>query len=36
MGWLRVNPIEIAVIPRGIKFRVIVDGPSRGYIAETF
>lgn len=36
MGWLKVSPIEIVVIPRGVKFRVIVEGPSRGYISETF
>lgn len=27
-------PREIAVIPRGIRFRVSVDGPARGYVAE--
>ena len=33
-GILDVQPGEIAVIPRGIKFRVEVDGPVRGYICE--
>lgn len=36
MGRLEVAPREIAVIQRGIKFRVDVDGPSRGYICEIF
>lgn len=31
------RPCEIAVIPRGIKYRVnLVDGPARGYICELF
>ena len=36
MGRLEVAPREIVVIQRGIKFRVDVDGPSRGYICEIF
>ena len=32
MGLLDVAPKEIVVIQRGIRFRVDVDGPSRGYI----
>ncbi|KAJ3060295.1 hypothetical protein HDU98_003721 [Podochytrium sp. JEL0797] len=37
MGLLRVEPTEIIVIPRGIKFSVdLPTGPSRGYILETF
>ncbi|KAJ3008009.1 UNVERIFIED_CONTAM: hypothetical protein HDU68_003265, partial [Siphonaria sp. JEL0065] len=37
MGLLNVEPTEIIVIPRGIKFSVdLPDGPSRGYILETF
>ncbi|KAJ3060208.1 Homogentisate 1,2-dioxygenase, partial [Rhizoclosmatium hyalinum] len=37
MGLLHVSPTEIVVIPRGIKFSVdLPDGPSRGYILETF
>jgi homogentisate 1,2-dioxygenase len=36
-GWLDVSPQEICVIPRGIRFSVrLLDGPSRGYILETF
>jgi homogentisate 1,2-dioxygenase len=37
LGVLEVEPQEIAVIPRGIRFRVeLPDGPSRGYICENF
>jgi homogentisate 1,2-dioxygenase len=36
LGRLPVNPGEIAVIPRGMKFRVDVDGPSRGYVCENY
>jgi len=36
MGKLQVAPREIAVVPRGVKFRVAVDGPARGYICENY
>jgi homogentisate 1,2-dioxygenase len=36
MGFLDVAPGEIAVVPRGIAFRVAVDGPSRGYVCEIY
>jgi homogentisate 1,2-dioxygenase len=37
LGFLSVEPNEIVVIPRGIRFRVsLPDGPSRGYILEVF
>jgi homogentisate 1,2-dioxygenase len=36
LGWLDVAPGEIAVVPRGMKFRVDVDGPSRGYVCENY
>ena len=37
LGVLEVEPQEIAVIPRGIRFRVeLPDGPSRGYVCENF
>ena len=37
LGVLDVQPQEIAVIPRGIRFRVALpDGPSRGYVCENF
>ncbi len=37
MGVMDAAPGEIAVIPRGIKFRAeLPDGPSRGYICENY
>ena len=33
-GRIDAGPGAIAVIPRGVKFRVEVDGESRGYVAE--
>jgi homogentisate 1,2-dioxygenase len=34
-GTLDVPPLHIAVIPRGVRYRVILpDGPSRGYVCE--
>ena len=37
MGVLEVSPNQIAVVPRGIKFRAdLPDGPSRGYVCENF
>jgi homogentisate 1,2-dioxygenase len=37
LGVLEVKPGEIALLPRGIAFRVDVpDGPSRGYICENY
>lgn len=36
LGLMDVASGEIAVIPRGIKFRVEVDGPVRGYILENY
>ncbi|RKO90757.1 Homogentisate 1,2-dioxygenase [Blyttiomyces helicus] len=37
MGHLLVEPNEICVIPRGIRFSVkLPDGPTRGYILEVF
>jgi len=36
LGRLETKPGEIAVIPRGMKFRVDVDGPSRGYVCENY
>ncbi len=36
-GIVEVGPGEICVIPRGIKFRVVLpDGPSRGYVCENY
>lgn len=36
-GRLDVAPLEICLIPRGMKFRVeLLDGPSRGYVCENY
>jgi len=35
-GRLAVAPGEIAVVPRGVKFRVAVEGPARGYACENY
>ncbi|HEY5130049.1 MAG TPA: homogentisate 1,2-dioxygenase [Bradyrhizobium sp.] len=36
-GIILIEPGEIAVIPRGVKFRVeLVDGPARGYLCENY
>ena len=36
MGTMEVRPGEIAVVPRGVKFKVLVDGPARGYLCENY
>ena len=37
LGVLEVEPQEIAVIPRGVRFRVLLpDGEARGYVCENF
>ncbi len=36
LGKLEAKPGEIAVVPRGMRFRVEVDGPSRGYLCENY
>ena len=35
-GRLALGPGEIAVIPKGVKFRVAVEGPVRGYACENY
>jgi len=35
-GILDVPPGHIVLIPRGIRFAVAIEGPSRGYVAEVF
>jgi len=35
-GLLHVAPLEILVIPHGIRFSIGVDGPSRGYVLEVY
>jgi homogentisate 1,2-dioxygenase len=37
LGVIDIEPQQVAVIPRGIRFRVdLPDGDSRGYVAENF
>jgi homogentisate 1,2-dioxygenase len=36
LGWLVVEPGELALVPRGLAFRVELDGPSRGYVCENY
>jgi len=36
LGVLTAGPGEIALIPRGVRFRVEVEGPSRGYFCENY
>jgi homogentisate 1,2-dioxygenase len=36
LGRLQVKPGEIAVVPRGMKFKVDVDEPARGYLCENY
>lgn len=36
-GLLRVEPGEVALIPRGVRFRVeLLDGTARGYVCENY
>src|SRR6201998_3090661 len=37
LGRIAVRPLEIAVIPRGVRFRVeLLEGAARGYVCENF
>ena len=36
LGRFEVAPLQIALIPRGVRFRVELSGPSRGYVAENY
>ena len=36
LGRLDLAPGEIAVVPRGVKFKVLLDGPTRGYVCENY
>jgi homogentisate 1,2-dioxygenase len=37
LGKIEAKPGEIAVLPRGMKFKVgLLDGPSRGYVCENY
>jgi homogentisate 1,2-dioxygenase len=36
LGIVDAPPLHVAVIPRGVRFRIEVDGPSRGYVCENY
>lgn len=36
MGVIEAQPGHIVLIPRGVRFRVEVDGPVRGYVCENY
>ncbi len=36
LGVLEVAPGQIALLPRGMAFRIAVEGPSRGYVCENY
>jgi homogentisate 1,2-dioxygenase len=36
LGILEVSPGEISVIPRGVKFKVMLEKPVRGYLCENY
>ena len=36
LGLLEIKPGEIAVVPRGMKFSVALEGPARGYLCENY
>ncbi|WP_041390266.1 homogentisate 1,2-dioxygenase [Sphingobium chlorophenolicum] len=37
LGIVHVAPQQIAVVPRGVRFRVeLIDGPARGYVCENY
>jgi homogentisate 1,2-dioxygenase len=36
LGKLEAKPGEIAVVPRGVKFKLMAEGPVRGYLCENY
>ena len=36
LGRFEVTPLQVALIPRGLRFRVELSGPSRGYVCENY
>lgn len=37
LGLIEIDPLQIALIPRGVRFRVeLLDGTARGYICENY
>lgn len=36
LGVMQIKPQMVALIPRGVRFRVELQGPARGYVCENF
>ncbi len=36
LGRIEIAPLQIVLIPRGLRFRVELAGPSRGYVCENY
>ncbi len=36
LGRMAVSPGHIALVPRGMRFRIELDGPARGYVCENY
>ena len=36
LGRIQAKPGEIAVVPRGMKFKLLIDEPVRGYVCENY
>jgi homogentisate 1,2-dioxygenase len=37
LGWMTVAPLQLAVVPRGVRFRVeLPEGAARGYVCENY
>lgn len=36
MGVIAIAPGEIAILPRGLKYKVGINGPARGYVLENY
>ena len=37
LGQMEVTPGEVAIVPRGMKFKIaLMDGPARGYLCENY
>jgi homogentisate 1,2-dioxygenase len=36
LGRIEIAPLQVALIPRGLRFRVEAEGPARGYVCENY
>jgi homogentisate 1,2-dioxygenase len=36
LGRIQVVPLQFALVPRGLRFRIELDGPARGYVCENY